>query len=144
MRARDYYELFRYLSEQYCLAQDSVVFVENIADWCKENGIDEPDRNTPMKLIPRGQHPCFMLIKEDIPASVIEQRVNAMSIRGQVKNVAFDRADMLDSVRKKLAYLFLSEYAMHLPEIKDDPLLADDLAFDMMDNLGYFQDVKKE
>ena len=138
MTTREYFEVFRYLMEQRCLLQEDIIFVENIADWCKENGIPEPDRERPLKLIAKDGKGCKMLIKEDVPEKVIEKRINAMRIRGQVQNVAFDRADMLDSVHKKLAFLFLAEYATSLPDTQGDDLLADNWAFEEMKRLGYF------
>ena len=61
-----------------------------------------------------------------------------MRIRDQVTDVASSRADLLDSLQRKLAFLFLNEYAYSLPEVKDD-LLADEWAFNEMERLGYFK-----
>jgi len=138
MNSRDYYELFRYLMEQRCLRQEDLLFVENIADWCRQQGIPEADTEKPFKLIAGDGQGCRMLIREDLPEEVIEERINAMRIRGQLMNIAVDRADRLDSVQKKLAWLFLSEYAQSLPEINDD-LQADNWAFGEMERLGYFK-----
>lgn len=138
MNARDYYELFRYLMEHYCLFAEDITYVENISEWCKEQGIPEPDKERPLKLVAKEGYGCKILIQEYIPDDVIEERINAMRIRSQLKNVAFDRADLLDSDRKKLAYLFLAEYATSLPDVDDD-LLADNWAFEEMERLGYFK-----
>ena len=139
MIAKEYVELFRYLMEKYCLLQEDIVFVENISSWCRQHGIQEPDAERPFKLISSEGVGCKMLVRENIPEEVLEERINAMSIRGQVLNVAFDRAEMLNSDHKKLAYLFLVEYASSLPEIGDEELLADDWAFKEMERLGYFR-----
>jgi hypothetical protein len=139
MRTRDYSELFRYLAEQRCLRQEDVVFVDNIVGWCADHGIPESDEQRPMKLIERKAGGCKMLIKEDVHEAAVEERINAMRIRDQLKNAAFDRADLLNSVEKKLAYLFLGEYAYSLPEVGDDDILADTWAFEEMGRLGYFK-----
>jgi hypothetical protein len=68
----------------------------------------------------------------------MDERINALRVRSQLKNVAFDRADLLDSDRKKLAYLFLSEFAFSLPDVQDD-FLADDWSFEEMERLGFFK-----
>ena len=138
MNTREYFELFRYLMEQRCLLQEDIIFVESIAGWCRQYGIPETDRERPFKIISKEGRGCRMLIREELPEEVIEERINAMSVRGQMLNVAVDRADMLDSAQKKLAYLFLSEYARSLPDMNDD-LLADDWAFQEMERLGYFK-----
>jgi len=138
MNAREHYEFFRYLMEQVCLFQEDLVFVENIADWCREEGIPETDKERPVKLVSKEGPGCRMLVKEYISGDVMHERINALRVRGQLKNVAFDMADLLDSDRKRLAYLFLSEYAASLPDIQDD-FLADDWAFSEMKRLGFFK-----
>ncbi len=138
MNTREHYELFRYLMEQVCLSPEDLIFVEDIAAWCREQGIPETDELRPMKLILKEAAGCTMLIRELLPREVLNERVNALGIRSQLKSVAADRAEALDSDRKRLAYLFLSEYAVSLPDVQDD-FLADDWAFDQMKRLGFFK-----
>lgn len=138
VKARDYFELFRYLLEQRCLKQEDLVFVESIRGWCREQGIPESDPARPMRLISREGEGCLMLVRQEIPQQVIEERVRAMAIRWQLTNVAVDRASSLDTIQKKLAFLFLREYAFSLPEVEDD-LGADEWAFREMERLGYFK-----
>jgi len=139
MNTHEYHELFRYLMEKACLLEEDITYVENISHWCRERGIPEPDGDKPIKLIAKAGKGCSMLIREDLSDEVTDERINAMRIRGQLKNVAFDRADMLNSDRKKLAYLFLAEYALSLPDIGDDEFLADEWAFGKMEKLGFFK-----
>lgn len=138
MNTREYYELFRYLMQQRCLLPDSVVFVEDIVDWCKENGVPETDREIPFKLVSRNKG-CLMLVKEEVPERVIDERIRAMTIRDQLDNAAVDRREKLDSIHKKFAYLFLREYAVSLPDVGTDDILADNWTFDEMERLGYFK-----
>lgn len=138
MNTREYHELFRYLMEQRCLLPESVVFVEDIVDWCKENDVPETDREMPFKLVSRGKG-CLMLVREEVPERVIVERIRAMTIRDQVDNAAVDREEKLDSIQKKLAYLFLREYAVSLPDVGTDEILADNWTFGEMERLGYFR-----
>jgi hypothetical protein len=138
MNTREHYELFRYLMEQHCLFPEDIIFVENIADWCKEHGVSDSDGERPLKIISKKDSDCRILIKENISYKTLNERINALRIRSQLKNAAVDRADLLDSDRKKLAYLFLSEFAVSLPDIQDD-FLADDWSFDEMERLGFFK-----
>lgn len=139
MNTKEYFELFRYLMEQYGMLQENIVFVENIANWCREQDIPESDKERPLKLILGDEYGCKMLIREEIPERVIEDRIKALNIRNQLRNVAFNRADMLDSIQKKLAYLFLSEYTTSIPDVSGDELLSDDWVFKEMEKLGYFK-----
>jgi hypothetical protein len=138
MNTREHYELFRYLMERHCLFAEDIAFVENIADWCRENGIPETDGERPLKIVSKEGSGCRILIKENISEKTMNERIDALRVRSQLKNVAFDRADLLDSDRKKLAYLFLSEFALSLPDIQDD-FLADNWSFDEMEILGFFK-----
>jgi hypothetical protein len=138
MNTREHYELFRYLMERHCLFPEDIAFVENIADWCRENGIPETDGERPLKIVSKEGSGCRILIKENISEKTMNERINALRVRSQLKNVAFDRADLLDSDRKKLAYLFLSEFALSLPDVQDD-FLADNWSFDEMERLGFFK-----
>ena len=143
MNMREYFELFRYLMEQQRLRQDDIAFVENIAEWCREHDIPERDSEKPMKLVSEDGQGRKMLIKENFPAEIIDERINAVRIRNQVVNAAFSKADMLDTPQRKLAFLFLDEFAYSLPEIDDD-LLADNWAFDEMERLGYFKNIAEQ
>jgi hypothetical protein len=80
-----------------------------------------------------------VVIREDIPDRVLEERINALRIRSQTRNVAVDRGDLLNSERKKIAFLFLSEFAATLPDVAGDELAADDWALREMERLGFFR-----
>ena len=124
--------------QEYCLLPEDLVFTEDISTWCKEQGIPEPDRERPAKLVSKDGSGCRMIVREHIPDEIIQERIDALRIRGQMTNIAVDRADLLDSDRKKLAYLFLSEYATSLPDVQDE-LLADTWTFEEMKRLGFFE-----
>ena len=138
LNTRDYSELINFLMERYCLEEKDIVFVENIADWCKENGIPEPDRKRPVKFIAKRGYGCKMLVAEYVPEEVLRERITALEIRSQLKNVASDRADLLNSDKKKFAYLLLREFAGNLADIVDEQL-ADDWVFDEMEEIGFFK-----
>jgi len=139
MKMREYYELFRYLMEQRCLLPENIVFVDDIAQWSRERGIPETDKERPLKLVMEDGPACKMLIREDVSEAVIDERIRAMDVRDQLENVARDRAGSLNSIHKKLAYLFLREYAVSLPEVGMDDILGDNWAFGEMERLGYFR-----
>jgi hypothetical protein len=138
MYTRDYHELLKELMERYHLQEEDMIFVENIADWCRQCGINEPDEERPLKLISQQGGGARMLIKEDITDKIVNERMNALSIQGQLRNVAHDRAELLNSQEKKLSYLFLCEIAHGLYNMQDE-LLADDWVFEEMGTMGFFE-----
>ncbi len=78
-----------------------------------------------------------------IPEQVLEERINAARIRSQLKSVNNDRADLLDSPEKKLAYLFLKEHSSNNPGQAYDDLAADEWIFGQLDRIGIIPSVKK-
>ena len=138
MYARDYYKFLVRLMERYLLKEEDMIFVENIADWCRKCGISEPDEERPLKFISGQGNVSKMLIKEDITEKILAERLNGLSIRGQLISVARDRSELLNSDEKKLAYLFLSEIARGLYEMHDE-LRADNWAFEEMKKIGFFK-----
>lgn len=140
MNSREHHELFRFLMQQHCLFERDIMYVESVADWCRDNGIDEPDAEKPLRLVLGEDSGCRLIVREELPEGVVEERIKALRIRGTMLNVAFDRTESLDTDRKKLACLFLCEYARTIPDINGDELLADNWAFESMSALGFFKD----
>jgi hypothetical protein len=138
MFVRDYEWYIRHLTEHVHMKPSDVVIVENVAEWCEERGVQERDGNKPLKLVSGIGVGPHMLVAARIPDEVIEERINALRIRSQLESVGFDRAELLSSWTKKLAYLFLKEYASNIPELANDELSADDWVFEQMDRLGMF------
>jgi hypothetical protein len=50
--------------------------------------------------------------------------------------VNYDRADLLNSPEKKLAYLFLKELSMNNPELAYDDLAADEWIYEQLNRIG--------
>ena len=138
MYARNYYKLLAQFMERYLLKEEDMIFVDNIADWCRKCGIPEQDEERPFKFITRQRDSSKMLIKEDITEKILAERLNGLSIRGQLLSVARDRSELLNSDEKKLAYLFLSEIARGLYDMNDE-LHADNWAFEEMEKGGFFK-----
>jgi len=115
-----------------------VVIVESVAAWCNEHGMTERDQDKPLRLVSGNGAGTHMLIASIIPDQIIEERLNALRIRSQLKSVAFDRVDRLNSATKKLAYLFLKEYAASIPDLAGDELASDEWVFEQMEQLGMF------
>jgi hypothetical protein len=138
MFVRDYEWYMRHLTEHVHMKPSDVVIVEDVAEWCKEHGVPENDKHKPLKLVAGNGAGPRMLIAEMIPDEVLEERITALRIRSQLKSVGYDRVDLLNSDTKKVAFLFLKEYASSMPDLADDELAADDWVFGQMAQLGMF------
>jgi len=139
MFVRDHEWYIRHLAEHVHLKPSDVVIVEDIAKWCREHGLPEWDESRPLRLVAGNGAGPRMLVNEMIPDAVLEERIRALRIRSQLKSVAYDRADLLNSDIRKVAYLFLKEYAATVPELAGDELAADEWVFEQMDRIGMFK-----
>jgi hypothetical protein len=134
MFAKDYEWYIRHLTEHAGIKFSEVQFVDNIASWCRQHGIDEADEHRPLKVV--GQNGATLLIAKMIPDQILEERINATRIRSQLKSVNRDRADLLNSPEKKLAYLFLKELTLSDPDLAYDDLAADEWIYGQLDRIG--------
>jgi hypothetical protein len=140
MITRDYEAVLKGLLEEYCLFLVESVFVKSVHDWCRENSEEEPDKEKPLRLVAHTDNRgCRLVINELIPDKVVEERINALRVRSALTNVASNKSDLLDSEKKKLAYLFLAEYASALPDLEDE-ILQDQWAFQELERLGFFKE----
>ena len=54
MHTKDHEDTLRELIATHCLLSTKLTFVDNVQEWCHEEGIDEPDKNKPMRLLVEG------------------------------------------------------------------------------------------
>ncbi len=134
MFAKDYEWYIKHLTRHAGIEVSEVLFVDSIASWCRKHGIPEKDEHKPLKLVT--QNGVRLLVAKMIPAAVLEERINAAHIRSQLKSVNRDRADLLNSPEKKLAYLFLKELSLGNPDLAYDDLAADEWIFGQLDRIG--------
>jgi hypothetical protein len=134
MFTKDYEWYIRHLTGHAGMHFSEVLFVDNIALWCQRHGIDEADEHRPLKIV-TGKG-VTLLIANMIPDQILEQRINATRIRSQLKSVSYDRADLLNSPEKKLAYLFLKELSLNNPDLAYDDLAADEWIFGQLYRIG--------
>jgi hypothetical protein len=138
MFVRDYEWYIRHLMEHVHMKPSDVIIVEDVAEWCKEHGVQELDKQKPLKIVAGDGAGPRLLIAEMIPDEVLEERIRALQIRSQLKSVAYDRVDLLNSSTKRVAYVLLKEYAANVPDLAADDFAADDWVFEQMDQLGIF------
>ncbi len=138
MFVRDYEWYLRHLTEHVHMKASDVIIVEDVAKWCKEHGVSERDEHKPLRLVSGNGAGPRMLVAEMIPDEILDERIRALRIRSQLKSVGYDRADLLNSDMKKVAYLFLKEYAASIPDLAGDELAADEWVFEQMGQLGMF------
>jgi len=139
MFIKDYEWYFRHLAEHLEMKESDLVIVESVAGWCREHGIREKDEQKPVKLVAANGAGKRMLVAAMIPDKIVEERINAARIRGQLKSVGNDWTEKLNSPTRKVAYLFLKEYTSAMPDLAGDDLAADEWIFEQLDRIGVFR-----
>ena len=139
MFTKDYEWYIRHLTEHVSMQPSQVEFVDSIASWCREHGMPEKDDERPVKLVSGNGSGMRMLIAKQVSDRVLEERIGAVHLRSQLKDLGRDRADRLNSATKKLAFLFLQEFARNDQALAYDDLAADEWVFEQMDRIGMFR-----
>ncbi len=139
MYAKDHGEALSGLLQKYCGASAEIEYTDDIAGWCKANGIQAHDGHDTMRLADKGQGDVRLGILEIIPKALVDERIKALSVRWSRQNVAHNLADRLDTDKKRLAYLLLKEFSSKNPEL-DDELVADNWISGELRKHGFFRE----
>lgn len=115
-------------------------FVPDVAAWVKENDMELGEPHLPMKLVAESDDELTMVIQSEINEEMLSDVVNNLGIRWSVKDNVTDMDKKLNTVKKRLAYCFLKEYARSLQKIEGDELSEDEWVLDEMQYLGYFDE----
>ncbi len=135
--ARDYDAVLRSIGSEFFVSAFS--YVQNLASWAKQKGIDLSEPSQPMKLYARGET-IILLVQAEIPREMLEDVVRALGVRWSLRDNVSDPSSLLDSVKKMLVYCFLKEYARTLRDLRGDELLEDEWALRKMEKLGFFRE----
>ncbi len=139
MFARDHEDVMSGLLSKYCGPDSKVEYTQDLGTWCKDCDISAPDAHAPMRLAVTGDGQTRLCLLEVIPKGSVDDRIKALSIRWTLQNTTTNLADRLNSEKKKLAYLFLKEFAGTKPGL-DDELVADNWIFEEMRKHNFFKE----
>jgi hypothetical protein len=135
--AEDYESLLRNLGTEYFIR--NIRFVPDLISWAKKNnaGLNEPHQL--MKLVP-SDNELTLVMQSEIPEETLDNLITSLSVRWSLKDNATDISKQLNSIKKRLVFSFLKEYARARRDFGGDELLEDDWAMKAMDNLGFFRE----
>jgi len=136
MFIKDYEWYLRHFMEHAGLKPEDLLFVDNVADWCKKQGIEEKDRQRPFRLVTGNGDRARMIAASLVDDHAIEERINGLFIRSQLRSVATDRSEVLNSNYRKLAYLLLKELGDIRPETAGDAFAEDEWIFEQLGAIG--------
>lgn len=135
--AEDYESLLRNLGIEYFIQH--VRFVPDLVSWAKNHNADLNEPYQLMKLVP-SDNALTMVIQSEIPDEMLDDFITNLSVRWSLIDNVTDPSKKLNSVKKRLAFCFLKEYARSLKDVRGDELLEDGWTIKAMDKLGFFRE----
>ncbi len=116
-----------------------IYYVAELRSWAKEKGVGLSEPFQPMKLCSEGKR-LTMFVQSEVEEGILEDIVRALSVRWSLKDNISDPSASLNSVKKRLAYCFLKEYAKTVKGVAGDELREDEWAIQHTEKLGFFRE----
>jgi len=135
---RDHEGVLQDLGKEYFI--NNLRFVPDIKAWAEENNAELSEPHQIMKLVAEEGGALTMVIQSDIRSDMIDDVIRNLGIRWSVKDNSVNIELKLNSLKKRLVYCFLKEYACSIKRIGEEDLVQDEWALAEMDNLGFFDE----
>ena len=119
---------------------DELHQVPDIAEWAKENSTSLGEPHLPMKLISEDSDKLSMVIQSVVNEELISDVIKNLGLRWSIKDNATDIEKKFNSIKKRLVYCFLKEYARSLQKVEGDELAEDEWVLEELEYLGYFSE----
>ena len=134
----DYEEALEKLGKEFFIF--NIRYERNLAEWAKQNkiGLNEPFQ--PMKLIAGNKNSLVMVVQSEIKEEVLNSIIAGLSVRWSLMDNAANMAERLDSIKKRLAYCLLKEYARTGAGLAENELQLDEWAIGEMEKLDFFRE----
>lgn len=136
--AEDYENILGNLALEFFIR--NVRYVPDLSSWAKKNNLDLHEPHQLMKLISEADDTVTMVIQSEISEEMLDNVITNLGIRWSLKDNVTNPSKKLNSIKKRLAYSFLKEYARSLKDVGSDEFLQDDWAIKAMDVLGFFKE----
>jgi hypothetical protein len=133
--ARDYDEVLRKTGREFFVS--ALHYVRDLQSWSRQKGVGLSEPSQPLKLFTEGKN-LMLIVQSEIRESMLDDVVTALSVRWSLKDNVSDPAASLNSVKKRLAYCLLKEYARTVKGVAGDELMEDEWAMKEMEKGGFF------
>jgi hypothetical protein len=134
---QDYDEVLHTIGTAFLVS--AIHYVSDLVSWSKGKGVALNEPSQSMKLFTEGKR-LMMFVQSEIHERVLDDIVRSLGVRWSLKDNVGDPSASLNSVKKRLAYCFLKEYARTLKGVAGNELLEDEWAMKEMERLGFFRE----
>ena len=118
----------------------NIHYERNLAEWAKQTKIDLSEPLQPMKLITGNKNSLVMVMQSEIEEEVLNNIIDGVSVRWSMIDNTANIEDRLDSIKKRLVFCLLKEYARTGAGISENELHSDEWAITEMEKLGFFRE----
>ncbi|HXX81162.1 MAG TPA: hypothetical protein VEI46_06405 [Thermodesulfovibrionales bacterium] len=132
---QDYDEVLRKTAGEFFVSP--IRYVKDLQSWSRQKGMDLSEPSQPMRLFTEGKN-LILIVQSEIQESMLEDVVRALSLRWSLKDNVADPASSLNSVKKRLAFCLLKEYAKTVKGVAGDDFLEDEWTIKEVEKLGFF------
>ena len=108
---RDHEGVLQDLGKEYFIY--NLKFVPDIKAWAEENNTELSEPHQIMKLVAEKGDKLTMVMQSDVRDEMIDDVIKNLGIRWSVKDNSINMELKLNSLKKRLVYCFLKEYARH-------------------------------
>jgi len=134
---KDYEVALKNLGKEYFI--HNLEYVQDIKSWAKENSTELSEPHQLMKLVPATGDNLTMVMQSDIRNEALDDVIKNLGVRWSIKDNTVNMEMKLNSLKKRIVYCFLKEYARSIRRIGEE-LAQDDWVLTEMETLGFFKE----
>jgi len=134
---KDYEVALKNLGKEYFI--HNLKYVQDIKSWAKENSTELSEPHQLMKLVAATGDKLTMVMQSDIRNEVLDDVIKNLGVRWSIKDNTVNMEMKLNSLKKRIVYCFLKEYARSIRRIGEE-LAQDDWVLTEMETLGFFKE----
>jgi hypothetical protein len=131
--AADYADVLNEIGDKFIVRD--LRYVPDLRGWAESNSVDLHEPHQLMKLI-SADDTVTMFIQSEITDQKLDDNIRNLSVRWSMVDNMTDISGKLNTVKKRLVFSFLKEYARSLKDLRNDELLEDEWAMKAMKELG--------
>ena len=138
IQRKDYEGVLKNLGKEYFIRH--LKYVPDIKAWAKENNRELREPHQIMKLFAGAGDKLFMMIQSDISNEMVVDVIKNLGVRWSLKDNTVNMEMKLDSLKKRIVYCFLKEYARSIKRIGEEELVQDEWVLTEMETQGFFKE----